>query len=75
MFEKSKDKRRHEQAVKKALSELNGIQNDLDQAYTRFNLTTDPSLQDAYIYEISALRAKHTYLLRQMKALEKEERP
>ena len=40
-----------------------------------FDETADRDLLEYYLYEISALRAKHTYLLRQMKALEKEERP
>lgn len=38
-----------------------------------FDETADRDLLEYYLYEISALRAKHTYLLRQMKALEKEE--
>ena len=32
----------------------------------------DRDLLEYYLYEISALRAKHTYLLRQMKSLETE---
>ena len=45
----------------------------LAAARAGFDETADRDLLGYYLYEISALRAKHTYLLRQMKALEKEE--
>ena len=45
----------------------------LAAARAGFDETADRDLMEYYLYEISALRAKHTYLLRQMKALEKEE--
>ena len=45
----------------------------LAAARAGFDETADRDLLEYYLYEISALRAKHTYLLRQMKALEKEE--
>ena len=47
----------------------------LAAARVGFDETADRDLLEYYLYEISALRAKHTYLLRQMKALEKEESP
>ena len=47
----------------------------LAAARVGFDETADRDLMEYYLYEISALRAKHTYLLRQMKALEKEESP
>ena len=47
----------------------------LAAARVGFDETADRDLLEYYLYEISALRAKHPYLLRQMKALEKEERP
>ena len=45
----------------------------LSAARAGSDATADRALLEYYLYEISALRAKHTYLLRQMKALEKEE--
>ena len=45
----------------------------LAAARAGFDETADRDLLEYYLYEISALRAKHTYLLRQMKALEKDE--
>lgn len=47
----------------------------LAAARAGFDETADRDLLEYYLYEISALRAKHTYLLRQMKTLEKEEGP
>jgi hypothetical protein len=69
MLQKTKEKRRHELAVKKALEELGSIQMELDHTYARFNMTTDPSLQDAYIYEISALRARYNHAVGSVKNL------
>ena len=46
----------------------------IHQAYAAFNTAEDPDLIEAYVYEINALQAKHSYLLRQMRQLE-EHRP
>ena len=48
---------------------------ELNAARAGFAQTADGDLLEYYLYEISALRAKHTYLLRQMKSLEKGEGP
>ena len=48
---------------------------DLNAARAGFDQTADGDLLEYYLYEISALRAKHSYLLRQMKSLEKGEGP
>lgn len=42
------------------------------QAYGGFNDTSDPDLIDSYVFEINALQARHSYLLRQLKQLEGE---
>lgn len=47
----------------------------LAAARAGFDETADRDLLAYYLYEISALRAKHTYLLRQMKSLERGEGP
>ena len=46
---------------------------DLAAALAGFDQTAD--LLEYYLYEISALRAKHTYLLRQMRSLERQAIP
>lgn len=58
------------QRLRLSLEETNRA---LAAARAGFDETADRDLLEYYLYEISALRAKHTYLLRQMKALEKEE--
>ena len=39
------------------------------QAYAGFNSASDGELVESYIYEIQALQARYSYLLRQRKAL------
>ena len=48
---------------------------DLAAARAGFDHTADPDLLEYYLYEISALGAKHTYLLRQMKSAGPEDAP
>ena len=48
---------------------------DLAAARSGFDQTADRDLLEYYLYEINALRAKHTYLLRQMRSLEREAAP
>ena len=42
----------------------------LRQAYGAFDLVTDPDLVEAWVFEISAQRARYSYLLKQRKRLE-----
>lgn len=42
----------------------------LRQAYGAFDLVTDPDLVEAWVFEISAQRARYSYLLKQRKHLE-----
>ena len=48
---------------------------DLAAALAGFDQTADRDLLEYYLYEISARRAKHTYLLRQMRSLERQAIP
>lgn len=45
----------------------------INQAYAGFNTTKDPDLIESYVFEINALQARYSYLLRQIRALEGEE--
>ena len=45
----------------------------LQQAYGAFDLVTDPDLVEAWVFEISAQRARYSYLLKQRKRLEAAE--
>lgn len=40
------------------------------QAYAGFNSAADSELVESYVYEIQALQARYSYLLRQRKALD-----
>lgn len=40
------------------------------QAYAGFNSVSDPDLIESYVFEINALQARYTYLLRRVKELE-----
>ena len=42
------------------------------QAYAGFNSASDGELVESYIYEIQALQARYSYLLRRRKVLEGE---
>lgn len=52
------------------LQNLQETKRELDMAQLGFNQSTDPDLIEFYLFEIDALRARHTYLLRRIKALE-----
>ena len=45
----------------------------INQAYSGFNATKDPDLLESYVFEINALQARYTYLLRRVKELEGRE--
>ena len=45
----------------------------INQAYSAFNATKDPDLIESYVFEINALQARYTYLLRRVKELEGRE--
>ena len=57
------------------LRNLDETKEALDLAHAGFNQTGDPDLMEFYLFEISALRARHTYLLRRLKALEEPDTP
>ena len=42
----------------------------LQQAYAGFNGVSDPDLVESWIYEINALEAQYSYLLKMRKAME-----
>jgi len=62
---------------KQALSErerlllaLRDTRLELGRAYSGFNYAQDSDLISAYIFEIKAMQARYSYLLKQIKALE-----
>lgn len=49
---------------------LQETKREIDLALLGFNQCTDSDLIEFYLFEIDALRARHTYLLRRIKALD-----
>ena len=49
--------------------ELQSTNQALRHAYDKFNFASEPELVEACSYEISSLKARYNYLLRQMKEL------
>ena len=45
----------------------------INQAYAGFNGTGDPDLIESYVFEINALQARYSYLLRRVKELDGQE--
>ena len=67
---------REEEAIRQELERsLEQTRLQLAQAYAGFNAVTDQELVESFIYEIQALQARYSYLLRQRKALESQAAP
>lgn len=47
----------------------------IDQAYSCFNRTDDPDLIESYVFEISALQSRYSYLLRRVRELDAAQPP
>jgi hypothetical protein len=59
-----------EEAHQDLIESLRNTRAQIQQAYSGFNNTSDSDLIDAYVFEIKALQARYSYLLRQIKELE-----
>lgn len=54
---------------RKRADELDSIRSDLRCAYSAFNNVTDPSMTDACIFEISALKSRYNYAVKCLREL------
>ena len=68
-FRKKRD-RAAEQERQSLLEGLGQTRAQIARAYTGFNSTHDPDLIESYVFEINALQALYSYLLRRVKELE-----
>ena len=59
--------RAQEMAQRQLQAELHAAAQALREAYDKFNYVSEPELVEASVYEISALKARYSYLLRQIK--------
>lgn len=55
------------QALREGLTKTRQL---INQAYSNFNSTGDPDLIESYVFEINALQARYSYLLRRFKELD-----
>jgi len=59
--------RTHQSQQLQLQAELHATGQALREAYDKFNYVSEPELVEASVYEISALKARYSYLLRQVK--------
>ena len=52
------------------LDSLRDARAQMNRAYCGFNSTNDPDLIESYVFEIKAIQARYSYLLRQVKERE-----
>ena len=67
-----KRRERAEDTERRALLEGLGQTSLIAQAYAGFNAAKDPDLIESYVFEINALQARYSYLLRRVKELDGE---
>ncbi len=59
--------RKNDAIIWEARSELLGIRDAMESAYSIFNSTADPELLEASILEIGALQTRYSRMLRDLK--------
>ena len=70
MSKAKKELKRKMTVYNRSIAEMNDIKSRLQCAYSAFNNTSDDSMLDACIFEISALNARYNYAVKQIKQLE-----
>lgn len=59
-----------EEERRELISSLSHTRALINQAYSGFNMASDSDLIESYVFEINALQARYSYLLRRVKELE-----
>ena len=59
-----------EEERRELMQSLSHTRTLINQAYGGFNSASDSDLIESYVFEINALQARYTYLLRRVKELE-----
>ena len=70
MSKAKKELKRKRMEYNRRMEELNSIRSKLQCAYSVFNNTTDDSLLDACIFEISALNARYNCAVKNIRSME-----
>ena len=69
-FGRRKADAQKEEERRQLMEGMKQTRDQLNYAYSQFNLYCDPDLVDACVYEINALQSRYSYYVRQVKALE-----
>ncbi len=64
MAQSRKEAKMQKAELKRRMDELDAIRSKLQCAYSAFNNVTDPSIMDACIFEISALKSRYNYAVK-----------
>lgn len=64
-----KEAKQKKAELKQRMDELSSIRSQLQCAYSAFNNLTDPSITDACIFEISALKSRYNYAIKNIRDL------
>lgn len=70
MSKSKKMQKEKREEYNKRMRELNKIRSQLQSVYSVFNNTTDESLLDACIFEISALNARYNCAIKNIRSME-----
>ena len=69
-FGRRKADAQKEEERRQLMEGMKQTRDQLNYAYSQFNLYCDPDLVDACVYEINALQSRYSYFVRQMKQLD-----
>lgn len=69
MTEERKRRSDRRQELIRARAELEEIRFALDESWQSFNLSADPAITEACIFEINALRGRFDHVFKQLKML------
>ena len=69
-FGRRKADAQKEEDRRQLLEGMKQTRDQLNYAYSQFNLYCDPDLVDACVYEINALQSRYSYFVRQVKQLD-----
>ena len=69
-FGRRKADAQKEEERRQLMEGMKQTRDQLNYAYSQFNLYCDPDLVDACVYEINALQSRYSYFVRQVKLLE-----
>lgn len=69
-FGRRKADAQKEEERRQLMEGMKQTRDQLNYAYSQFNLYCDPDLVDACVYEINALQSRYSYFVRQVKQLD-----